>query len=120
MPLQMTHTYTVAEGKTFISFTDWVATLSPEDQAAVAAAEAEKKMILDQNRAAGYLTSVDNVYEGRPNRGPVSAVTEVYTDEALQLINQGKVSFGAMSWKTWFNRYQTETGITYSTNSQTV
>lgn len=111
MSIQNTHTFTVPDGKTFISFADWIKTLSADDQTAFAAAESARQALVAQHQAAGYLIGTTT--------GKLSSTT-VYTEEAVDKIDKGEMRFVPAEWKAFFERYQAETGITLNSNSATV
>jgi hypothetical protein len=121
MPVKLTTSFTVPEGKTYISLTDWVKTLSAEDQAAYAAADAEMQAMKSQNTTAGHLALVDQkLSSGFIKAGQGVNTIEVYTDEALALKSSGQIDFVPSSWKAFWDRYQAETGIVYTTSTETV
>jgi hypothetical protein len=99
MPVQHTFNFVTPSGQTYISFGNWINTLSAEDQAAYATVFAAQQALEAQQRANGDLT-VSNA--GR----------KIYSDDAVERAKRGEFSYVTPEWQTWFNRYQTETGIT--------
>ena len=99
MPVQHSFNFVTPSGQTYIKFGNWINTLSAEDQAAYATVFVAQQALEAQQQADGDLIVSD-------------AGKKVYSDAAVEKAKRGEFSYVTPEWQTWFNRYQTETGIT--------
>jgi hypothetical protein len=111
MPVQHTFNFVTPTGQTYVSFGNWIKTLSAEDQAAYATVFAAQQALEQQQIADGDLV----IHEPGHQTG-----RKVYSDAAVEKAKQGEFSYVTPEFRTWFDRYQTETGITLDNTVATI
>ena len=99
MPVEHSFNYTTSAGKEYISFQDWVKTLSAAEQTAYVAVAAGQQALEAQQIADGDLVTVE-------------LGKKVYSDAAVAKARLGEFSYVTPEFKTWYERYQDESGVT--------